>query len=360
MAEILVRLAHSLVLTPQTSLPVQDEARLAEFARATLVPLVFTAPQGAHPGGAADDRHRPPAIGRHPHRRASEPGRSRPGSRLWDDMGDTLFVPLTAGAFVLQVMHPDDRRRRRPPLRRSAPTRSAARSAPSTRCCCGCTAARPRSRRGGVCAGSTRRSRAPTSRAASYSAMDPEAYAWVHATAFVTAVQVHPLARGRPMTAREQEELYEEMLQLGEILRVPAHAMPQHDRATTGRCTARPCTSGSSGPRSAEELLAMTHTLNPPLPGPLRTLTWPGRRAAGHLLGLTIAAGLTPDVRGDPRASIHVGPACPAVAADGPRPTGPCPPARGDAVFPARRPRPAPRPRRRGVRRRATVSVGAG
>ena len=44
LAEILVRLAHSLVLTPETSLPVQDEDRLARLARATLVPLVFMPP----------------------------------------------------------------------------------------------------------------------------------------------------------------------------------------------------------------------------------------------------------------------------------------------------------------------------
>lgn len=43
-AEILVRLAHSLVLTPQTLLPVEDERRLAALARALLVPLVFSAP----------------------------------------------------------------------------------------------------------------------------------------------------------------------------------------------------------------------------------------------------------------------------------------------------------------------------
>jgi TetR/AcrR family transcriptional regulator, repressor for uid operon len=41
-AEILVRLAHSLVLTPQTLLPVEDETHLAELARALLVPLVFS------------------------------------------------------------------------------------------------------------------------------------------------------------------------------------------------------------------------------------------------------------------------------------------------------------------------------
>lgn len=40
-AEILIRLAHSLVLTPESVLPVEDEPRLAELARATLVPLVF-------------------------------------------------------------------------------------------------------------------------------------------------------------------------------------------------------------------------------------------------------------------------------------------------------------------------------
>ncbi|MDQ6745203.1 MAG: TetR/AcrR family transcriptional regulator [Actinomycetota bacterium] len=51
-AEILIRLAHSLVLTPETVLPVEDEPRLAELARATLVPLVFA---GSERAGERDD-----------------------------------------------------------------------------------------------------------------------------------------------------------------------------------------------------------------------------------------------------------------------------------------------------------------
>lgn len=41
LAEILVRLAHSLLLTPETALPLDDEPRLAELARRALVPMVF-------------------------------------------------------------------------------------------------------------------------------------------------------------------------------------------------------------------------------------------------------------------------------------------------------------------------------
>ena len=40
-AELLIRISHSLFLTPETTLPVADEDALAAFARATLVPLVI-------------------------------------------------------------------------------------------------------------------------------------------------------------------------------------------------------------------------------------------------------------------------------------------------------------------------------
>jgi TetR/AcrR family transcriptional repressor of uid operon len=46
LAEMLVRLSHSLMLTPGTSLPVDDDDALAALARATLVPLVL-APEPA-------------------------------------------------------------------------------------------------------------------------------------------------------------------------------------------------------------------------------------------------------------------------------------------------------------------------
>lgn len=226
---------------------------------------------------------------------ASQPVPFAPGSRLWDEMGDTMFGALTAGAFVLQVMHPVvaagvDRHS----VFRTDPVGRAIRSFDSVLLWVyGGQAAIEEGDR-------LRRLHAPIkgtdAQGRRYSAMDPEAYAWVHATAFVTAVQVHPLARGRAMTAREQESLYDEMLQLGEILRVPPHALPSTTREYWDmyRTTVRERLERTA---VAEELLAMTHTVAPPLPEPLRTLSWPGRRAAGHLLGLTIAAGLTPDVR---------------------------------------------------------------
>jgi len=43
--ELLARFAHSLALTPETLLPLDDEEALTELARATLVPLVFADPQ---------------------------------------------------------------------------------------------------------------------------------------------------------------------------------------------------------------------------------------------------------------------------------------------------------------------------
>ena len=43
--ELLARFAHSLALTPDTLLPLDDEDALTELARATLVPLVFADPQ---------------------------------------------------------------------------------------------------------------------------------------------------------------------------------------------------------------------------------------------------------------------------------------------------------------------------
>ena len=41
-AELLIRISHSLFLTPETKLPVADADELAAFARATLAPLVLS------------------------------------------------------------------------------------------------------------------------------------------------------------------------------------------------------------------------------------------------------------------------------------------------------------------------------
>lgn len=47
LAELLVRIAHSLVLTPSTTLPLDDDDRLAELARSTLAPMVIAQPRRA-------------------------------------------------------------------------------------------------------------------------------------------------------------------------------------------------------------------------------------------------------------------------------------------------------------------------
>ena len=43
-AELLVRIAHSLVLTPDTDLPIGDDEQLEALARETLAPMVIARP----------------------------------------------------------------------------------------------------------------------------------------------------------------------------------------------------------------------------------------------------------------------------------------------------------------------------
>jgi AcrR family transcriptional regulator len=42
LAELIVRIAHSLVLTPDTSLPIADDEQMAALARATLAPMLIS------------------------------------------------------------------------------------------------------------------------------------------------------------------------------------------------------------------------------------------------------------------------------------------------------------------------------
>lgn len=220
-----------------------------------------------------------------------------PGSRLWDDTGDTLFVALSAAAFMLQVMHPKvsagvDQHS----VFRNDPLGRAVRSFDSVLLWVyGGQAALDEGLR-------LRRLHAAIrgfdEHGERYSALDPEAYAWVHATAFVTAVKINPLVRGRALTRREEDELYAETLQLGEILRVPSHLMPQ----STGEYWDMYHTTVREQLRRtkvAAELLAMVQMPSPPLPLPQlwRALSWPARRAAGHVLEFVTVGGLTSDAR---------------------------------------------------------------
>lgn len=220
-----------------------------------------------------------------------EPAPFAPGCRLWDDMGDTLFASLSAGAFLLQVMHPTVAAGvEQHSVFREDPLGRAIRSFDSVMLWVyGGAAALEEGRR-------LRRLHAAIrggdGRGRPYTALDPEAYAWVHATAFVTAVNVHPLVRGRALTPREQAELYDEILQLGEILQVPRRHMPQtpadywdyYHAMVSERLEPTP---------AAETLLAIIR--RPPLPlGPLSSS---GSRLAGRLLELLSIGGMTGDAR---------------------------------------------------------------
>jgi uncharacterized protein (DUF2236 family) len=149
-----------------------------------------------------------------------------PGSHMWDGMGDVLFLALTPAAFMLQAMHPTiaaavDRHS----VFRTDPGGRAVRSLDSMMLWVyGGAAAIEEGERLRVL---HRPIHGTDDGGERYSALDPEAYAWVHGTAFVTAMTIHPLLHGREATPSEQEEMYEEHLQLGAILRVPAREMPE-------------------------------------------------------------------------------------------------------------------------------------
>lgn len=58
-----------------------------------------------------------------------------------------------------------------------------------------------------------------------YSALNPDAYWWVHATLFEGTLDVHANF-GKPLPLGEQRRLYAEWRELGEVLGIKAHRMP--------------------------------------------------------------------------------------------------------------------------------------
>ena len=72
-------------------------------------------------------------------------------------------------------------------------------------------------------------------------ALDPSAYAWVIATAYVTTVRVAPLFLGRELTDDEHEQLFADNVLLARITQVPERGYrnraPNSTRTTTGWST---------------------------------------------------------------------------------------------------------------------------
>jgi uncharacterized protein (DUF2236 family) len=154
-----------------------------------------------------------------------EPVPFEPGSILWDTMG--LYTSAIAGnsVFILQTMHPAigtvvDRLSgfRRDPLGR------AARSFASVQTWVyGGRTAIEEGRR-------LREMHKPLSavdeEGRSHHALSAEPWAWVHLTGFYAAVTASRYFAPEPMSDAEQQQVFDEFLNLGRILQVPERMLP--------------------------------------------------------------------------------------------------------------------------------------
>lgn len=130
----------------------------------------------------------------------------------------------------------------------------------------------------------------------SYHGVDPEAYGWVHATAFVTATNIYPYIHGRQLTAYEEAKYYDEMLQLGAILRIHPSQLPatvkdywEYYNTMVSEKLSRTV--------MADRMLNYVARLDLPMSPLLSALTLPARRAAGQLSMLFLLGGMTPSAR---------------------------------------------------------------
>lgn len=140
--------------------------------------------------------------------------------------GHFTFLPVNGAAFVMQVMHPVigdvvDRYS----VFRTDPIGRAIRSTDSVlRWIYGGTAAVEEGQR-------LRRLHQPlqmrNAAGTHISALNPEAYQWVIATAFPTAVTAAPLLLGRPFTDDEVQEVFRDNRRIAKILQVPMNGYPE-------------------------------------------------------------------------------------------------------------------------------------
>jgi uncharacterized protein (DUF2236 family) len=169
-------------------------------------------------GTSAVPRTEPPAR--------PEPVPFGPGSLLWDQMG--LYSSAIAGnsVFVLQVMHPAigtvvDRLS----SFRTDPLGRAARSFASVQTWVygGQTAIEEGKR--------LREMHKPLSavdeEGQRHHALSAEPWAWVHLTGFYAAVTAARYFAPAPMTPEEEQQAFDEFLQLGRILQVPERMLPK-------------------------------------------------------------------------------------------------------------------------------------
>ncbi|GLW66745.1 hypothetical protein Arub01_49890 [Actinomadura rubrobrunea] len=156
---------------------------------------------------------------------AREPVPFQPGSLLWDTIGLRTSVLAANSAFILQVMHPSigtvvDQRSRF----RVDPVGRAVRSFASMQTWVygGQTAIEEGLR--------LREMHKPLSavdeEGRTHHALSAEPWAWVHLSGYYASVTAARRFGPAPLTAAEEQRLFEEFMQLGRILRVPERMLP--------------------------------------------------------------------------------------------------------------------------------------
>lgn len=130
------------------------------------------------------------------------------------------------------------------------------------------------------------------------SALNPEAYAWVIATAYATTVTAAPLLLGRPFTEDELDELWRDTLRVAQIVQVPMNHFPATREEYADYFKKMVSERLVAHPYIMEILGEMRRGQVPPsLPAPVR---WGLRKALGPMFRatyLTTIGVMEPEVR---------------------------------------------------------------
>jgi uncharacterized protein (DUF2236 family) len=132
-----------------------------------------------------------------------------------------------------------------------------------------------------------------------YSALDPEAYAWVWATVF-SAVEDSRRYFARPLSADARARLYDEFRQSGRMLGLRDRDMPADLPALDAfaRTIAVDRLEQTPYSRDLVSFLRGGRSMPPPPGWFLPELAWaPGRRAVGRILSTITLGGLPPEAR---------------------------------------------------------------
>lgn len=157
---------------------------------------------------------------------AEPPAPSRPGSLLWDLVGDWRLIMVMPGSMVMQVAHPM--------VGAGVGEHSVFRTDPWGRLLHSLDSTLTLVYGGSAAIAEGRRLqqvhrdiRGVDTDGRRYSALQPEAYAWVHLILFERLVTMSELF-GTPLSSEDRVRLYDEMIELGRVL----HIRPQHMPAT--------------------------------------------------------------------------------------------------------------------------------